>query len=86
MPGLSRVYVATSVPGHRGHLSDGPFLAVHLQFRPPPVVVLEASLALLLLGDRNVEVEVEVAAQHRCPGKGPPHPPLVFLQLLERRT
>ena len=41
--------------------------------------------ALLLLGDRDIEVEVEVAAEGGGPGKRPPHPPLVRLQLHERR-
>ena len=50
-----------------------------------PVVVFDAPLALLLLGDRDVEVEVEVAAERGRPGKRPPHPPLVRLQLRERR-
>ena len=50
-----------------------------------PVVVLGVPLALLLFGDRDVEVEVEVAAQRGRPGKRPPHPPLVRLQLRERR-
>src|ERR1700736_4658647 len=50
-----------------------------------PVVVVDAPLALLLLGERDVEVEVEVAAERGCPGKRPPHPPLVRLQLRERR-
>ena len=49
------------------------------------VVVFDASLALLFFGDRDVEVEVEVAAVRGCPGKRPPHPPLVGPELLERR-
>ena len=35
--------------------------------------------------NRDVEVEVEVAAERGRPGKRPPHPPLVRLQLRERR-
>src|SRR3989441_1120199 len=50
-----------------------------------PVVVFDGPLALLLLGERDVEVEVEVAAERGRPGKRPPHPPLVRLQLGERR-
>jgi len=50
-----------------------------------PVVVFDDPLALLLLGERDVEVEVEVAAERGRPGKRPPHPPLVRLQLRERR-
>ena len=49
------------------------------------VVVFDDALALLLLGERDVEVEVEVAAERGRPGKRPPHPPLVRLQLRERR-
>ena len=50
-----------------------------------PVVVFDGSLALLLFGERDVEVEVEVAAERGRPGKRPSHPPLVRLQLCERR-
>ena len=50
-----------------------------------PIVVFDAPLALLLLGDRDVEVEVEVAAERGRPGEIPPHPPLECLQLRERR-
>ena len=46
---------------------------------------IRCPLALLLLGERDVEVEVEVAAERGRPGKRPPHPPLVRLQLRERR-
>jgi hypothetical protein len=38
------------------------------------VVVFDDPLALLLLGERDVEVEVEVAAERGRPGKRPPHP------------
>jgi hypothetical protein len=50
-----------------------------------PVVVFDAPLALLLLGERDVEVKVEVAAERGRPGKRPPHPPLVPPQLRQRR-
>ncbi len=50
-----------------------------------PVVVLEASSALLLLGDRGIEVEVEFAVARRRPRKRPSHPALERLQLGERR-
>src|SRR5919197_417250 len=50
-----------------------------------PVVVFDAPLALLLLGEPDVEVEVEVAAERGRPGERPPHPPLVRPQLRERR-
>ena len=43
------------------------------------------SLALLLLGEPDVEVGVEVAAERGRPGEAPAHPPLVRLQLRERR-
>ena len=49
-----------------------------------PVVVVDAALALLRLGERNIEVGVEVADGRR-PWKSPAHPPLVGLQLRKRR-
>src|SRR5262249_13739825 len=53
--------------------------------RLTPVVVFDAPLELLLFGEPDAEVEVEVAAERGRPGKRPPHPPLVRLQLRERR-
>jgi hypothetical protein len=50
-----------------------------------PVVVFDTSLALLLVGEPDVEVEVEVAADRGRPRERPPHPPLVRMQLRERR-
>jgi len=50
------------------------------------VVVFDGPFTLLLLGKRDVEVEVEVAADRRRPWKPPTHPLLVLLQLRERRT
>src|SRR5215471_2914217 len=47
-------------------------------------VVLEGARALLLLGEGDVEVVVEVAPGRGGPGEAPAHPPLVALQLLER--
>src|SRR5262249_55210923 len=48
------------------------------------IVVFDASLALLLLLDeRDVEVGVELAAVRGRPGKSPPHPALVRLNLRE---
>src|SRR6058998_264946 len=38
-----------------------------------PVVVFDAPLALLLLAEPDVEVEVEIAAERGRPGKRPPH-------------
>jgi hypothetical protein len=77
--------------GHGRDLGDGP-LAATLRILAPlprrlaPVVVFDAPLALLLLGEPDVEVEVEVAAERRRPGKRPVHPPLVCLQLRKRRA
>src|SRR6266704_4814280 len=48
------------------------------------VVVFYGPIALLLLGEPDVEVEIEVAAERGRPRKRPPHPPLVRLQLIER--
>src|SRR3984893_5226356 len=78
------------VRGHvrsaHGSERSGPVPTGRLPRRPGPVVVLVASLALLLLGDRDVQVEVEVAAERGRPGKRPPQPPLVRLQFRERRS
>src|SRR5262249_17506543 len=49
------------------------------------VIVIDAPLALLLLGERDVEVEVELVAERRGPRKRPPQPPLVRLKLNKRR-
>src|ERR1017187_10230920 len=43
-------------------------------------VVLDGSRLPLLLGDRRLEVVVEVAVERRRPGEAPAHPPLVRLQ------
>ena len=40
----------------------------------------------MLFGESNVEVEVEVAAERRRPGKRPTHPLFERLQLRERRA
>ena len=86
MPGLSRVYVAASVPVMAANWATGSGTGVaSIAWPPRSVVVFDAPLALLLLGERDVEVEVEVAAERGRPGKRPPHPPLVRLQLRERR-
>src|SRR5262245_1016442 len=45
------------------------------------VVVFKTALALLLLAEPDIEVGVEVAAERGRPGKRPPHPLLVRLQL-----
>src|SRR5215203_593955 len=54
-----------------------------LKRRFAPEVVFDSFLPLLLLGEPDAEVEVEVAAERRCPWEGPSHPLLVGLQLLE---
>jgi hypothetical protein len=81
---LARVRAHVS-SGHGRDLRDRPLVAAQLPRRLAPVVVFDAPLALLLLSELDVEVEVEVAAERGCPGKRPPHPPLVRLQLCERR-
>ena len=45
-----------------------------------------SNLALLLFGQRDVKIEIEVAAQGRGPGKTPAHPPLISLELGEGRA
>jgi hypothetical protein len=49
------------------------------------IVVFDAALAQLLFGERDVEVEIEIAAMRGGPGKRPAHSLLVGLQLRERR-
>ena len=44
------------------------------------------AVPLLQLADRGVEVDVEVAAEGRSPGKRPAHPPFVGLELGDRRA
>src|SRR6266542_3669053 len=46
-------------------------------------VVLEGARTLLLLGEGDVEVVVEVASEGGGPGEAPAHPLLIALQLLE---
>src|SRR4029450_3416286 len=71
--------------GHRRELGRRPFGRWRAERGPRrPVVVFDAPLALLLLGDPDVEVEVEVAAERGRSGECPPHAPLVRLQLRER--
>src|SRR6266446_2700505 len=89
---------ARSLARVRGHVGSG--RGRELVRRPPAatllsraplkhrlalVVVFDAALALLLLGKPDVEVAVEVATERGCPGKRPPHPPLVSLELRQRR-
>src|SRR5262245_24406512 len=71
-------------PGHG--CEGGRSLAAGLA--PPralaPVVLFDAR-ALLVLGEPDGEVGVEVAAERRGPGERPAQPPLVGLQLREGR-
>src|SRR5215472_14256759 len=64
----------------RRHLDDGALAAGFLPRRSAPIVVVD-TVALLLLGEPDAEVEVEVAAEGGRPGKRPAQPPLVRLQL-----
>ena len=66
-----------------GDLDDDRVRSRRLPRRHWLVIVFIASLALLRLGYRDVEVEVEVGAVRRRPGENPPHPPLERLQLGE---
>src|SRR5204863_7157906 len=66
--------------GRGRELADRPLVAgLHLPRRLALVVVLDPARALLLLGEPDVEVDVEVAAERGRPGERPPHPPLVRL-------
>ena len=47
-------------------------------------LLTEITLALLLFGDRDAKVSVEIAPERGRPGKRPPEPALVRLQLRER--
>src|SRR5258708_33287515 len=49
-------------------------------------VVLDGSRLPLLLGDRRLEVVVEVVVERRRPGEAPAHAPLVRLQFRERSS
>ena len=49
------------------------------------VVVFDAALTLLLLGEPDVEVDVKVAGERGRLGKGPAHSSFVRLQLHDRR-
>src|SRR5262249_33618158 len=50
------------------------------------IIVFDGSFLLLRLGERDIEVEIEVAAMRRRPGKRPAHALLVGLELGQRRT
>jgi hypothetical protein len=76
--------------GHGRVLSDGPLVAEHLRLwngvcrRLAAVVVFNTTLALLFLGERRVEVVIELAAERGRPGERPPPSaactPAVFLE------
>src|SRR3989442_3861332 len=72
--------VCGRVGSRHGRERNSP-LAVALPGRLAAKVVFDAPLALLLLGESNAEVGVEVAAERGRPGKRPTHPPLACLQL-----
>ena len=77
--------VAASVPHEAANRATGSGTSFRVQHVAAAlVIVFDGPLALLLLGDRNVEVVVEVAAERGRPGKRPPHPTLVRLKLRER--
>ncbi len=65
--------------GERWTLLAGQRPKVHLA-----EVVLDGSRLPLLLGERRLEVVVEVAVERRRPGEAPAHAPLVRLQFRER--
>src|SRR5438094_4600749 len=56
-------------------------LGDRLQRRLAPVVVFDASLALLFLGEPDAEVDVEVAAERGRPGERPSHPERTLAEL-----
>src|SRR5262245_48408729 len=77
--------VGSLVGSAHGREGDSPLAASFLlPWALAPVVVLDA-LALLLRGEPDGEVRVEVAAERGRPGERPAHPLLVRLQLGERR-
>src|SRR4051812_17280740 len=76
MPGLSR-RVRGRIGSAHGREHDGPLIATLRTLAPlprrlAPVVVFDAPLALLLLGEPDVEVEVEIAAERGPQGNAPP--------------
>src|SRR5262245_24247569 len=78
--------------GHGGVVGNGislhavghPAVIARLPRRLLLIVIGDASLALLLFGERDLEVSVEVAAKGGRPGERPAHPFLVGLNLRER--
>src|SRR5262245_13956698 len=71
-------------PGHGRDLPHRPVAAAKLPRALATVVVFDAALALLLLGEPDIEVGVEVGVERGRPRKRPTHPLLVGLQLRER--
>ena len=68
--------VGAWVGSRHARADDKPLVATPLTFTPlprrfAPVVVFDASPALLLLGEPDAEVEVKVAAERRGPWKSP---------------
>ncbi len=83
--GLARVARGVG-PRHRGDLRQP--LAGRFEDRRRvhrAIVVFDLVRALLLLRERDVEVEIEVAPERRGPRKRPAHSALVRLEGLERR-
>jgi hypothetical protein len=72
MPGRSRVYVGTSVPADAAISRRGRPRQIPSASRLRAGSCIRCLLALLLLGEADVEVEVEVAAERGRPGKRPP--------------
>ena len=50
------------------------------------LVVIDSSLTLLLLGETDAIVKVEISAEGRGPWTGPAYPPLVPMEFGERRS
>src|ERR1700752_1336050 len=48
------------------------------------VIVFDVSVALLLLSEPYIEVEVEIATERRCPWKRPAQSLFIFLQFCKR--
>ncbi len=87
MPAYRASMLARRFPSWRCQLGDGLRNRYHVhRVASVFVVIFNGPLALLLLGERDVEVEVEVAADGGRPGKRPAHPSLIRLQLRERRA
>src|SRR5258708_24838239 len=85
MPGLSRI--GCDVSSSHGGVLDNRLRNLRLRVHrvaATRIVVFDASLPLLLLTERDVEVEVEVAPKRGGPGERPSHPEFVRLHFRER--